>query len=141
MEQPNQSKLECYLKLKRNYELAEYRYTVKDTKQRQIFTKYRLSDHSLAIETGRYNKSWLPRDQRICGHCMTAEVETEMHFLHHCNKFKKERTKFFKKLSTIISDFDSLNSSDKMSITLGEGQTAPLAAQFIKACQDAKDRV
>ena len=32
-------------------------YSVRDTKQRQILTKYRLSDHQLAIETGRHKKT------------------------------------------------------------------------------------
>ena len=51
-----QSKLKCYQALKTEYELEEYLLTVRDTKQRQILTKYRLSDHSLAIERGRYKK-------------------------------------------------------------------------------------
>ena len=75
----SQSRLECYLALKREYELAEYLSTVRDRKQRQILTKHRLSDHTLA--TGRHNRSWQPKENRICGHCTTGETETEMHFL------------------------------------------------------------
>ena len=29
----------------------------------------------------------LPREQRVCGHCMTEKVETEVNFLLHCNKY------------------------------------------------------
>ncbi|KAI4885658.1 hypothetical protein NFI96_003646 [Prochilodus magdalenae] len=67
-----QSKLECYRALKTQYGLEEYLLTVRDTKQRQILTKYRLSDHSLAIERGRYRQSWLPKEERRCGHCKTG---------------------------------------------------------------------
>ena len=27
---------------------------------------YRLSDHSLAIETGRHKKTWLPKEEAVC---------------------------------------------------------------------------
>ena len=66
--------------------LADNLSTVRDSKQRQILTNYRLSDHSLAIEKGRHKKCWLPKEQRICGNCTTGEVKTEMHFLLHCEK-------------------------------------------------------
>jgi hypothetical protein len=32
-----------------------------------IFTKFRISDHSLEIEKGRYNKT--PCEERLCGNC------------------------------------------------------------------------
>ena len=56
-ETKSQSRLECYLALNRDYELAEYLSTVRDLKQRQILTRYRLSDHKLTIQTGRHKKS------------------------------------------------------------------------------------
>ena len=40
-----QNKLEVYRTLKTNYECEEYLSSVRDRKQRQILTKYRLSDH------------------------------------------------------------------------------------------------
>ena len=43
----------CYRGLNRNYEMAEYLHIVKDIKQRQLLTKYRMSDHTLAIEKAR----------------------------------------------------------------------------------------
>ncbi len=63
-ETKTQSKLQFYRTLKSNYELEDYLQSVRDTKQRRILTKYRLSEHRLAIETGRHRKSWLPREQR-----------------------------------------------------------------------------
>ena len=54
-----QSKLKCYQALKTEYELEENLLTVRDTEQRQILTKYRLSDHCLATE-----RVWLPREER-----------------------------------------------------------------------------
>ena len=48
-ETKSKSRLECYLALKTDYELAEYLSTVRERKQRQILTRYMLSDHKLAI--------------------------------------------------------------------------------------------
>ncbi len=36
--------------------------------QREYTDQYRLSEHRLAIETGRHRKSCLPREQRVCVH-------------------------------------------------------------------------
>lgn len=50
------SRLQSYQALNRECELAEYHFTIRDTKQKQILSEYKLSVHSLAIEKGRQNK-------------------------------------------------------------------------------------
>ena len=135
----SQSKLECYLRLNRNYELAEYLYTVRDTKQRQILTKYRLSGHSLAVEKGRYKKTWLPRDQRICGHCTTDEVETEMHFLLHCPKYEQIRQQYFLIFAKEVPNFYLQNDNEKLSHILGERHSCKVAAKYVAACHTLRD--
>jgi len=35
-----------------------------------------VNTHSLAIETGRHRKSWLPWEQRVCVHCRTGQKDT-----------------------------------------------------------------
>ncbi|KAI2649186.1 Mevalonyl-coenzyme A hydratase sidH [Labeo rohita] len=79
-----QSRLQCYLKLNREYGLADYLVSVKNITHRHLLTKYRLSDHQLAIEKGRHKKTWLPKEERICNECRSGAVETEEHFLLHC---------------------------------------------------------
>ncbi len=71
------SKLECNLALNRDYTTAEYLSTVKDCKLRRQMTRYRLSNHTLSIETGRYHQHWLPKESRICPYCTHGEVERE----------------------------------------------------------------
>ncbi len=51
-----QKKMELYLHLKSDYKTAEYLSCIKDYKLRKTLTKYRLSDHCLAIERGRQTK-------------------------------------------------------------------------------------
>ena len=58
-----QSKLECYLAINREYTVAEYLTTVTDPNLRKALTMYRLSEHSLAIEIGRRRQT---RRQAVC---------------------------------------------------------------------------
>ncbi len=103
-------------------------------------TKYRLSEHRLAIETGRHRKSWLPREQRVCVcvcvcvcvHCETGEIETETHLLLHCHKYRSIRNIYFNKLTNFIKNFTSISETEQIKILLGEGQTAALAARYVR---------
>ena len=96
-----QSKLNCYLALNRQYTVAEYLSTVTDNKVRKTLTMYRLSEHSLAIERGRYRQTWLPREDRLCSHCSQGVVETELHFLTACDKYKHIREQYYPKFTEL----------------------------------------
>ena len=50
---------------------------------RVIITRWRLSNHDLRVETGRYVRPILPRDMRFCSSCTTV-VEDERHALYDC---------------------------------------------------------
>lgn len=69
----SQKKMELYLDLKKDYKPAEYLSCVKDPKLRKTLTKYRLSDHCLAVERGRHRQRWQPREQRVCSLCSQRE--------------------------------------------------------------------
>ena len=61
--------MQCYLALNRQYTVAPYLTTVTDVRHKVMLTKYRLSAHSLAIETGRHRKTWLPKEERLSQQC------------------------------------------------------------------------
>nr|WPH61295.1 reverse transcriptase [Somniosus microcephalus] len=134
----SQSRLECYRALKREYKLADYLSTIRDTKQRQTLTRYRLSDHQLEIEKGRYKKSWQPRENRICDQCLAGEVETEMHFLLKCEKFNTSRNILFNKLSQTTPDFKELDDLSKLRLVLGEGDRPYLGAKYVTTCHNLR---
>ena len=52
-----------------------------DDSYRTIITRWRLSSHKLFVETGRYKKPYIPRDQRTCIICNLVEDETHALFL------------------------------------------------------------
>lgn len=68
----------CYLIFNREYTFAEYLYSVRDMKQRVTLTKYRPDDHKT-----RHRQILLPREEPVCCHSSTGEVEKVVHFLLH----------------------------------------------------------
>ena len=63
-------------------------------------TKNRISAHDLLIERGRYFRTRIPREQRICVQC--NQVEDEEHFFLFCRKYTNLRIKLFNKLNLKI---------------------------------------
>ncbi len=92
-----------------------------------------------ALEEGQHKKSWLPLDERFCGHCTTGEVETEVHFLLKCDKYRDVRTEYFQRFNLLTPDFFMLDENNKLCILLGEGHAAQLAAQCVTACYRIRD--
>ena len=116
--------------------MANYLTSVTDQKLRKTLTMYRLSDHSLAIETGRHRQTWQPREDRLCQLCPQRQVETETHFLLKCDTYEELRTKFF----PTIQDFDSLCDQEKMQTILGENSTSAVeAAKYVRACHSLRE--
>ncbi len=112
--------MELYLQLKRDYKPAEYLSCVKDHKLRKTLTKYRLSDHGLAIERGRHRQRWQPQEQRLCSLCSQKELETEEHFLLHCDYYHHIRAAYLPKFKLIQTNFMALPNADKLRHILGE---------------------
>ena len=51
---------------------------------RMAFTRFRLSSHSLAVQTGRWNRrgrGCLPMEERLCS---CGSIQTEIHVLCQC---------------------------------------------------------
>ena len=70
---------------------------------RIIVTRWRLSCHKLHVETGRYKKPKVERNQRLCKMC--GVVEDEHHALLVCDAHHAVRIKFRDQISwTSVSD-------------------------------------
>lgn len=54
----------------------------------KILSRLRLSSHSLGIETGRWHKPIIPKENRICSFCDLGEIDDEIHFLFKCSNEK-----------------------------------------------------
>ena len=61
-----------------------------NARHRIALTKLRLSNHKLAIETGRYSRPFKKPAERICPICK-IEMEDEYHFLNICPAYQEKR--------------------------------------------------
>ena len=63
-----------------------------DDRYRRIITRWRLSNHKLRIETGRYQVPFVQREDRRCYRCNT--LEDEKHAIYFCPSFTVIRSNF-----------------------------------------------
>ena len=49
---------------------------------RIAMTKFRVSDHKLGVETGRYEN--IQYNDRKCNYCKSDAIDNEQHYLFHC---------------------------------------------------------
>ena len=108
------SKLCLFSKLKCDQREAHY-LSGRNVSERSLFAKFRLSDHNLNIERGRYAK--IPPEERNCPFCAHS-VENEQHFLIQCNKYNDIRNEMFGKLSKVKPSFLNLNDTQKVTFLL-----------------------
>ena len=64
-------------------------------KLRSVLTKLRISAHNLRVETGRYGRNRLERNERKCLICANSnDIEDEFHFIILCNVYNDLRVKY-----------------------------------------------
>ena len=90
---------------------------MKNISVRQQVTKFRLSAHRLAIETGRY--IGLHEEDRRCEFC-PGRVEDEVHFLFECTLLRHLRQRFLEPLISQIRGFEFFPRELKMKALLSE---------------------
>ena len=93
------NKMRTYRKFKtiENYKCGYYLRQVTDTRHRITLTKLRLSNHELAIETGRYLRPVKKPEERICP-MFKLEMEDEYHFLTLCPAYLEKKNVVFDNL-------------------------------------------
>ena len=79
------------------------------------FFKFRTSNHSLLIETGKYCRPILPREKRICKFCKNDETEHEPHLLFKCSLYADVREIFFQKIAKVL-DFNPDDHSNALNM-------------------------
>lgn len=115
-------KLRLYCTFKSEFQIEPYLVNIKEFKLRKVLSRFRLSNHELNIEKGRYHK--IPKESRYCEVCSKNEfVEDECHFLLYCPSYNDVRQEFFKIYECqgeLALDFQSIVSNDKNSFYLAK---------------------
>ena len=90
----NESQKLCTFNLFKNeISFEKYLDVIKETSLSNILSRFRLSSHSLCIETGRYKN--VPKNMRLCKCCNMKVVENEYHFLLVCPLYADIRKRYF----------------------------------------------
>ena len=103
----NSSKLSFLCTFKKDYKMEKYLTIIKNPNIRKVMSQFRVSNHKLQIERGRYEN--IPRDQRICKLCDSGEIEDEFHFTFKCKKFDHLR----ENSNNILKTMFELNTTDE----------------------------
>jgi hypothetical protein len=110
-------KMHHYAKYKNNFEFEPYLQNIKNDTLRIAMTKFRISCHNLAIETGRYQG--IDRNARNCLICNKNLVESEYHFLCICTTYSDIRHKYnIKSVWPSTNEFELMISSKNRTVQL-----------------------
>ena len=71
--------------------------------KRSVFTRFKIGNHRLNVEIGRWRK--VERHLRRCRFCFCGSIEDENHLLFHCPYFQEKRDVFYSKITEIIPNF------------------------------------
>ena len=102
-----------------NYKCEDYLHQVTNTRHRIALTKLRLSNHKLAIETGRYSRPRQKPAESICPICK-IEMEDEYHFLNICPAYQEKRCSLLQSWTKVVetlSEKDQFGSTSEFSVS------------------------
>ena len=86
----------------------------KSSPQISALNKFRLANHQLRNETGRYTVLKTPEHLRICSLCQANVVENECHVMFYRILCDKLRDKFFNEITEKYNFFKDLNERSKL---------------------------
>ena len=130
----NQPKMRTYCLFKDNVKMESYLMHETNIITRTIVSKFRLSDHRLEIEIGRYFRPPKKPEERICTFCNT--MEDEIYCLMTCNLNSEERKELFDEISSAKPVFNCLDTKSKFIYLMNETNTQLNHAinKFIENC-------
>ena len=132
--------MDTYCLLKQRFGFENYIRDVNIRTHRIILSKMRISNHRLAIETGRFSKT--PRNERLCLFCKAnnnfSEIEDEQHVLLRCSRYTEIRKDLFDRVRKCCPTIDLLNDENKFMYLLNSsGSTIKDVARFFHSAYKA----
>lgn len=99
------NKLRTYRTFKKVYQFEQYLSDITCIPKRINLTKFRVSNHRLRIESGRYEK--LDVKERICQYCTLGEIDDEDHFIFNCQFHTEDRKMLYNNLGLTPKDISN----------------------------------
>ena len=125
----DESKLRTYAIFKREIGFETYLSNIRNPTKRTILTKFRLSNHRLMIEVGRYKN--IPKEMRFCPFCPN-KVETETHFLFCCLAYNPIRDKMLRSINILNPNFKYYPETHKLKYVLSD-MVYPIINYIVKS--------
>ena len=124
-------KLKFYFQNETNY--FEFINHIRNPEHRHIASKFRIGNHNINLETGRFTIPKTPEELRICDHCNLNSVENEMHILFHCDLYNDLRKTLFIKMNDRNTLFTNYSIHDKFCFLFSntDSHISRLTANFI----------
>ena len=129
----SQPKLRTYCLVKNDFQMEHYLLNIRNIKTRVAVSKFRLSDHRLAIETGRYVRPRVDPKDRICPVCKVTQ--DEIHCLVTCQINGTSRAVLFDEIIKTKPSFKFMNPVDKF-VYLLQNRTE-LSSQIYKIIESS----
>ena len=135
------SKLEFYKVFKDEYSTSDYLQQLRNFNERRNLVKFKLSNHKLMIELGRYQTDHISRENRLCPLCKSNQVETETHFLLDCSKYSLQRRTFLNRINELIPNFERKSTSESIKLLMDSNDyhVNKLVMKFISSCMNIRD--
>ena len=104
-----EGKLRILRTFKQDYCMEGYLLLLPNLKHMSTIARFRMSSHTLAIETGRHAKPKIAKEERKCRYCNLDDVEDEKHFLLKCPLYNEERLSLF---SSVVLNVSAMSQGD-----------------------------
>ena len=133
----NQPKMRTYCTFKTAFKTEKYISNVNNIERRTLLSKFRLSDHRLEVETGRYHRPKKNPEERICTKCNI--LEDEIHCLMTCDINTEIREQLFEEIEHQHPIFRHMNTKDQFIYLMqnDDPNLCPLIQSFIVNCVKA----
>ena len=137
------NKLRFYKTLKCSFIQEPYITNILNKTQRAWLTRYRVSAvPNLGIESGRYTRPVTPVTSRICKYCSDHKIDDEKHAILECGTFSIKRNCFFGKITSLLPDFEKLNTEHKLITILCPSDTeiAICVSKYLKIISETRKK-
>ncbi len=118
------SKLRAYRTFKTVFGTEPYLINSKFFRVRRLISKFRVSNHRLEIEIGRYTDPKTPLEERICKNCNLNKVEDEYHCIIECPYMSEKRKTNFPETMNNVDTTDEEKFIDIMKAYTTESSQA-----------------
>ena len=133
-------KLEFYKVFKDEYSTSDYLQQLRNFNERRNLVKFKLSNHKVMIELGRYQTDHISRENRLCPLCK-SNLENEIHFLLDCSKYSLQRRTFLNRINELIPNFERKSTSESIKLLMDSNDyhVNKLVMKFISSCMNIRD--